>query len=163
MTAEKLAPSKRGGIDLVRRIRSIYSTQCPWALVRRSTTWEGTMQVLRIGIAPRDAIRAGATPVPKSGKRKPGDPDIWADSAYRIGKLIDNNWLLLQEIRRNPPPSITALAKRMGRPAANVTAAVKVLELRGLVSTEKGEGAGRRPVVTYDRIELLIAPFTDGA
>jgi len=122
------------------------------------------MKVLRIGIAPAAAIKARATAVPKGGKPKPGEPDIWFDSAQRIGRLIDNNWLLLREIRRRPPESITALAKRMGLPPPNVTAALKALELRGLVSSEKGEiKSSRRPVVSYDRIELLIAPFVDSA
>jgi predicted transcriptional regulator len=122
------------------------------------------MKVLRIGIAPTAAIRARAIAVPKGGKPKPGEPDLWFDSAQRIGRLIDNNWLLLQEIRRRPPESITALAKRMGLRPPNVTAALKALELRGLLSTEKGEKtASRRPVVNYDRIEMLIAPFVDDA
>jgi predicted transcriptional regulator len=73
------------------------------------------MKVLRIGIAPMAAIKARAVAVGKGGKPKPGEPEFWFHSAQRLGRLIDNNWLLLYEIKRNPPQSMTELAKRTGR------------------------------------------------
>src|SRR6266568_4984778 len=122
------------------------------------------MKVLRIGIVPMAAIKARAAAAPKGGKPKPGEPDIWFHSAQRMGRLIDDNWLLLHEIRRRPPQSMTELAKRMGHHSANLSQKLKALELRGLVSIERGAiKASKRPVVPYDRIELLIAPFADTA
>ena len=40
---------------------------------------------------------------------------------------------------------------------------LKSLELRGLVSLEGGEGLSKRPIVTYDRIEVVTPPFADAA
>ena|SRR5947209_1771705 len=122
------------------------------------------MKALRIGIASVDAFRARTIAIAK-GRAKPrsGEPKIWFSSAQSVGKLIDDNWPLLQEIRRHPPRSMTELAERTGRSLSNLSRTLKSLEQRGLVSIEAGEGLGKRPVVTYDRIELVTAPFADAA
>jgi predicted transcriptional regulator len=96
-------------------------------------------------------------------RQKPGEPKIWFSSAQSIGKLIDENWLLLQEIRRCPPQNMTELAARTGRSLSNLSRTLKALELRGLVSIETGAGLGKRPVVAYDRIEVVTRPFADAA
>jgi predicted transcriptional regulator len=122
------------------------------------------MKVLRIGIASMDAFKARTVMIAKSrAKPKPGEPKIWFSSAQSVGKLIDDNWPLLQEIRRRPPRSMTELAERTGRSLSNLSRTLKSLEQRGLVSIEAGEGQGKRPVVTYDRIEVVTAPFADAA
>jgi predicted transcriptional regulator len=99
------------------------------------------------------------------GQRKvrTGEPKLWFSSAQSIGKLIDQNWPLLQEIRRHPPRSMTELAARTGRSLSNLSRTLKSLELRGLVSIEGGEGLSKRPVVAYDRIEVVTPPFADAA
>jgi predicted transcriptional regulator len=126
--------------------------------------WSGTMKVLRIGVASVDEFKARTIAVVK-GQRKvrAGEPKLWFSSAQSIGKLIDQNWPLLQEIRRHPPRSMTELAARTGRSLSNLSRTLKSLELRGLVSIEGGEGLSKRPVVTYDRIEVVTAPFADAA
>jgi predicted transcriptional regulator len=58
---------------------------------------------------------------------------------------------------------MTELAARTGRSVSNLSRTMKALELRGLVSIETGRGQGKRPVVTYDRIEVVTAPFADAA
>jgi predicted transcriptional regulator len=58
---------------------------------------------------------------------------------------------------------MTELAGRTGRSLSNLSRTLKSLELRGLVSIEVGEGLSKRPVVTYDRIEVVTAPFADAA
>ena len=40
---------------------------------------------------------------------------------------------------------------------------LKSLELRGLVSLEGGEGRRKRPVVTYDQIDVATPPFAEAA
>jgi predicted transcriptional regulator len=122
------------------------------------------MKVLRIGIASVDEFKARTIAVAK-GERKvrAGEPKLWFNSAQSIGKLIDQNWSLLQEIRRYPPQSMTELAVRTGRSLSNLSRTLKSLELRGLVSLEGGEGLSKRPVVTYDRIEVVTPPFADAA
>ena len=122
------------------------------------------MKVLRIGIASVDEFKARTIAVVK-GQRKirPGEPKLWFSSAQSIGKLIDQNWPLLQEIRRYPPRSMTELAQRTGRSLSNLSRTLRSLELRGLVSIEGGEGVSKRPVVTYDRIEVVTRPFADAA
>jgi len=122
------------------------------------------MKVLRIGVASVDEFKARTIAVVK-GQRKvrAGEPKLWFSSAQSIGKLIDQNWPLLQEIRRHPPRSMTELAARTGRSLSNLSRTLKSLELRGLVSIEGGEGLSKRPVVTYDRIEVVTPPFADAA
>jgi predicted transcriptional regulator len=122
------------------------------------------MKVLRIGIASVDEFKARTIAVAK-GERKvrAGEPKLWFSSAQSIGKLIDQNWSLLQEIRRHPPQSMTELAVRTGRSLSNLSRTLKSLELRGLVSIQGSEGLSKRPVVTYDRIEVVTPPFADAA
>jgi predicted transcriptional regulator len=122
------------------------------------------MKVLRIGIASVDEFKARTIAVAK-GERKvrAGEPKLWFSSAQSIGKLIDQNWSLLQEIRRHPPQSMTELAVRTGRSLSNLSRTLKSLELRGLVSIQGSDGLSKRPVVTYDRIEVVTPPFADAA
>jgi len=122
------------------------------------------MKVLRIGIASVDEFKAHTIAVAK-GQRKvrPSEPKLWFSSAQSIGKLIDQNWPLLQEIRRRPPRSMTDLAARTGRSLSNLSRTLKSLELRGLVSIEGGDGLSKRPIVAYDRIEVVTPPFADAA
>jgi predicted transcriptional regulator len=122
------------------------------------------MKVLRIGIASVDEFKARTIAVAK-GERKvrAGEPKLWFSSAQSIGKLIDQNWSLLQEIRRHPPQSMTELAVRTGRSLSNLSRTLKSLELRGLVSIQGSGGLSKRPVVTYDRIEVVTPPFADAA
>ena len=122
------------------------------------------MKILRIGITSIDLFKARTIAIAKGrAKPKAGEPKIWFSSAQSVGKLIDDNWPLLQEIRRRPPRSMTELAERTGRSLSNLSRTLKLLEQRGLVSIEAGEGPGKRPVVTYDRIEVVTAPFADAA
>ena len=122
------------------------------------------MKVLRIGIASADDFTARTIAIAKGRvKVRPGDPKIWFNSAQSLGKLIDENWALLQEIRRRPPQSMTELAERTGRSLSNLSRTLKSLQLRGLVSIETGEGLSKRPVVTYDRIEVVTAALADAA
>jgi predicted transcriptional regulator len=122
------------------------------------------MKVLRIGISSADEFKARTVAIVQ-GRRKvtPGEPKLWFSSAQSIGKLIDQNWALLQEIRRRPPQSMTELAARTGRSLSNLSRTLKSLELRGLVSLEGGEGLSKRPIVAYDRIEVVTPPFADAA
>jgi predicted transcriptional regulator len=122
------------------------------------------MKVLRIGIASIDAFKGRTIAIAKGrAKPAPSEPKIWFSSAQSVGKLIDDNWPLLQEIRRRPPRSMTELAERTGRSLSNLSRTLKSLEQRGLVSITSGEGAGKRPFVSYDRIEVVTTPFADAA
>lgn len=122
------------------------------------------MKVLRIGIASTDDFRARTIAIAKGRtKVKPGEPKVWFTSAQSLGKLIDENWPLLQEIRRRPPNSMTELAERTGRSLSNLSRTLKSLAQRGLVSIDGGDGASKRPVVTYDRIEVVTLAFADAA
>src|SRR5712692_2064315 len=118
------------------------------------------MKVLRIGIASTDDFKARTIAIAQGhAKPRAGEPKIWFNSAQSLGKLIDDNWPLLREIRRRPPQSMTELAARTGRSLSNLSRTLKSLELRGLVSIEAGEGLNKRPIVTYDRIEVVTAPL----
>ena len=78
------------------------------------------MKVLRIGITSMETFKARTVAIAKGVKPKPGEPKIWFSSAQSVGKLIDDNWPLLQEIRRRPPRSMTELADRTGRSLSNL-------------------------------------------
>jgi len=120
------------------------------------------MKVLRIGIASADDFKARTIAIAEGRVRaSAGEPKFWFNSAQSLGKLIDENWPLLQEIRRRPPPSMSELAGRTGRSLSNLSRTLKSLEFCGLVSIEPGDGLRKRPVVTYDRIEMVTAPFAD--
>ncbi len=122
------------------------------------------MKVLRIGIASTAEFKARTIAIAKGRvKVKPGEPKIWFNSAQSLGKLIDENWPLLQEIRRRSPQNMTELARRTGRSLPNLSRTLKSLEVRGLVSIELGQGVSKRPVVTYDRIEVVTPAFADAA
>ena len=58
---------------------------------------------------------------------------------------------------------MTDLAARTGRSLSNLSRTLKSLELRGLLSIEIGDDLSKRPVVSYDRIEVVTAPFADAA
>jgi predicted transcriptional regulator len=122
------------------------------------------MKALRIGIASTEVFKARTIAI-ATGRTRPkqGQPKIWFSSAQSVGKLIDDNWPLLQEIRRHPPRSMTELAERTGRSLSNLSRTLKSLEQRGLVSIEAGEGLSKRPVVGYDRIEVVTTPFAEAA
>src|SRR5712691_10125193 len=99
------------------------------------------MKVLRIGIASTDVFKARTIAIAERRlKVRVGEPKIWFSSAQSLGKLIDENWPLLQEIRRRPPRNMTELAQRSGRSLSNLSRTLRSLELRGLVSIEPGEG-----------------------
>src|SRR6266850_2590006 len=118
------------------------------------------MRILRIGIASTADFKARTIAIAKGRlKVKASEPKIWFNSAQSLGKLIDENWPLLQEIRRRPPQNMTELARRTGRSLSNLSRTLKSLELRGLVSIEVGQGVNKKPVVTYDRIEVVTPAF----
>jgi predicted transcriptional regulator len=121
------------------------------------------MKVLRFGIISMDAFKAHTIAMAKGARSKPGEPKIWFNSAQSIGKLIDDNWPLLEEIRRRPPQRIIELGGRTGRSVSNLSRTLKSLEQRGLVSLHVGQGLNKRPVVVYDRIEMITVPFADAA
>ena len=122
------------------------------------------MRVLRIGIASVEAFKVRTIAIAQGRqKARAEEPKLWFSSAQSVGKLIDQNWALLQEIRRRPPQSMTELATRTGRSLSNLSRTLKSLELRGLVAIEGGEGLSKRPVVAYDRIEVVTSLFADAA
>jgi predicted transcriptional regulator len=121
------------------------------------------MKVLRIGIASADVVKARTLAIAERRVwASAGEPKFWFNSAQSLGKLIDENWPLLQEIRRRPPRSMSELAGRTGRSLSNLSRTLKSLECCGLVSIEPDD-LRKRPRVTYDRIELVTATFTDAA
>ena len=58
---------------------------------------------------------------------------------------------------------MTALAERTGRRLSSLSRTLRALEQRGLVAFEPAEGRSKRPVVSYDRIELVTTPLADAA
>ena len=93
------------------------------------------MKVLRIGIASTDAFKARTIAIAKGIRPKPGEPKIWFSSAQSIGKLIDQNWPLLQETRRHPPQSIG----RTGRSLSNLSRTLNPWSCVGSFRSRRGQ------------------------
>lgn len=124
------------------------------------------MKTLRIGIGIGAADDVKAHKIAVAKRRllaRAGEPNFWFRSAQSLGKLIDQNWPLLREIRRRPPRSMSELADRSGRSLSNLSRTLKSLESYGLVSIEPDDGLRKRPRVAYDRIELVTVDLTGRA
>ena len=71
------------------------------------------MKTLRIGIGSAADVKAYKAAL---ARRRlwwmAGEPESWVSSAQSLGKLLDENWPLLREIRRRPPRSMSELAGR---------------------------------------------------
>jgi predicted transcriptional regulator len=122
------------------------------------------MKTLRIGIGSAADVKAYKAAL---ARRRlwgmAGEPESWVSSAQSLGKLRDENWPLLREIRRRPPRSMSELAGRTGRSLPNLSRTLKSLESYGLVSIEPDDGLRKRPRVAYDRIVLVTAELADAA
>ena len=66
------------------------------------------MKTLRIGIGSAADVKAYKAAL---ARRRlwgmAGEPESWVSSAQSLGKLLDENWPLLREIRRRPPRSMS--------------------------------------------------------
>jgi predicted transcriptional regulator len=66
------------------------------------------MKTLRIGIGSAADVKAYKAAL---ARRRlwgtAGEPESWFGSAQSLGKLLDENWPLLREIRRRPPRSMS--------------------------------------------------------
>ena len=121
------------------------------------------MKILRIGIGSAADVKAYKAALARRRLWGSGEPESWVSSAQSLGKLLDENWPLLREIRRRPPRSMSELAGRTGRSLPNLSRTLKSLESYGLVSIEPDDGLRKRPRVAYDRIVLLTVELADAA
>jgi predicted transcriptional regulator len=115
-------------------------------------------KVLRVGIAPRQAIFQYVKDVVAGRRRrKPDDPDVWFSSVESFAKVLsEKNRVLLAMIAETHPDSIDALAEASGRAKSNLSRTLKTMANYGLVKLERGEGRKLRPVVTFGRVELSL-------
>src|SRR5437870_3359234 len=115
-------------------------------------------KVLRVAIAPRDAIvRYTRDIVAGRRRRAADDPDVWFTSLESFAKVLsEKNRALLALIAERRPDSIDALAVASGRAKSNLSRTLRTMERYGLVRLEKGEGRKLRPVVTFGRVELRL-------
>jgi predicted transcriptional regulator len=115
-------------------------------------------KVLKIGIAPRDAIMRYTLDVVAGRRRRAtDDPDVWFTSVESFAKVLsEKNRALLALIAKRRPTSIDALAAASGRAKSNLSRTLRTMERYGLVRLEKGQGRKLRPVVTFGRVELRL-------
>lgn len=115
-------------------------------------------RVLKVGIAPRDAIRRYTQDIVAGRRRRTSDdPDVWFTSVESFAKVLsDKNRALLALIAERRPSSIDALAATSGRAKSNLSRTLRTMERYGLVRLEKGEGRKLRPVVTFEGVELKL-------
>jgi hypothetical protein len=115
------------------------------------------MKVLLIGIASTAVFRARTIAIAKGRvKPKAGEPKIWFSSAQSIGKLIDDNWSLLQETRRRPPRAQVALRVNLGR--SRVQAAHQIGPVQQS-SRSRSDQDNRGNLGTHTRVEGLRLKF----
>ena len=115
-------------------------------------------KVLKIGIAPREAIKRYTLDV-VAGRRKrsPNDPNIWLTSVESFAKVLsERNRALLSLIADRRPESIDALAAASGRAKSNLSRTLRTMERYGLVRLDRSGGRKIRPVVTFGRVELRL-------
>lgn len=87
---------------------------------------------------------------------RPGDPKVWVSSVDALMRVLTpENRHLLSVIRQEKPPSVSALAERVGRDQSNVSRTIGKLEQYGLVRLVPA-GREKRPEVpvSHLRIEL---------
>ena len=115
-------------------------------------------KILRIGIAPREAIKKRTIAIAK-GELKPSrtDPRIWFTSLQSLAKVLSaDNMLLLEMIRVSEPRSITELADLSGRAKSNLSRTLHNMERYGIISLDESEGGRLRPRVEYDDVECTF-------
>jgi predicted transcriptional regulator len=115
-------------------------------------------KVLKVGIAPREAIKRYTLDV-VAGRRKRSshDPDIWFTSVESFAKVLsERNRALLALIADQQPDSIDALAAVSGRAKSNLSRTLRTMERYGLVRLDRSGGRKVRPVVTFRRVELSL-------
>jgi predicted transcriptional regulator len=116
-------------------------------------------KILKVGIAPREAIARYTREVVAGRRRRAADdPDIWFTSVESFAKVLsERNRELLALIAKRRPDSLDSLAAASGRARSNLSRTLRTMARYGLVRLEKGEGRKLRPVVTFERVELRLA------
>jgi predicted transcriptional regulator len=115
-------------------------------------------KVLRIGIAPREAIMRYTRDIVAGRRRRmPTDPDIWFTSLESFAKVLsEKNQRLLTLIAGKQPSSIDELAALSGRAKSNLSRTLRTMERYGLVRLETGDGRKLSPQVAFERVELQL-------
>jgi predicted transcriptional regulator len=115
-------------------------------------------KVLKVGIAPREAIiRYTKDIVAGRRRRSADDPDIWFTSLESFAKVLsEKNQILLALIAERRPDSIDALAAASGRAKSNLSRTLRTMERFGLVRLDKGKGRKLKPVVTFKSVQLQL-------
>jgi len=99
------------------------------------------------------------------GDLKPGpdEPTVWLPSMETLGKILSGrNTELLERIRRQNPPSLQALSDMTGRAVPSLSRTLRTMQRYGLVTLEKGTQGRIRPVVPYERVDVMLDLGSDG-
>jgi predicted transcriptional regulator len=97
-------------------------------------------KTLKVGIATRQAIAQETRDVVAGRKRRSGD--IWFTSVENFAKVLS---------KRN-------LAAASRRAKSHLSCTLHTMARYGLVRLEKDEGGKIKPVVTFEKVELRLAP-----
>jgi predicted transcriptional regulator len=117
-------------------------------------------RILRIGIAPLEAIKQRTLDI-ASGKRrhKSDEPRVWFTSLDALARVLSKqNMLLIEMIRHSHPESVAELAARVGRAKSNVLRSLRTLEEFNIVTFESGRGGRKVPRMMYDdfRVDIYL-------
>jgi predicted transcriptional regulator len=117
-------------------------------------------RVLRIGIASHDSVKQRLLAATR-GERplQPDEPKLWFSSLDALFRVLSaENRQMMAIISREHPPSVSALAKRLGRDQGNVSRALSSLEQLGLIRLTR-DGREKRPeaVITQLHLDLDFA------
>jgi predicted transcriptional regulator len=111
---------------------------------------------LRIGIAPREEMRARTLAVARGEVRvRPDDPRVWFTSIESLAQILSEpNRALLDTIRRARPGSLAELAELSGRQPGNLSRTLRTMAKYRLVDLARGPRGRLIVAVPYARLEL---------
>ncbi len=121
------------------------------------------MKTLRIGILPYEEMKARTLAIAR-GELKPAkdDPKVWLPSTETFGRILSGpNRVLLAEIARSKPRTMSELAAKTGRKLSNLSRTLKTMERYGLVTLKKHADGTIAPLVSYEELSVTVPIIDD--
>jgi predicted transcriptional regulator len=114
------------------------------------------MNVLKIGIAPREEMKARTMAVARDElKQGANDPKVWFTSIESLAQVLSTkNKMLLEIIKKAKPTSLAELARLSEREESNLSRTLHTMERYGFVILRKTEKGKLLVIAPYDAYEV---------
>ena len=114
------------------------------------------MNVLKIGIAPREEMKARTMAVARDElKQGANDPKVWFTSIESLAQVLSTkNKMLLEIIKKAKPTSLAELARLSEREESNLSRTLHTMERYGFVILRKTEKGRLLAIAPYDAYEV---------